>query len=94
MARFSGGAVLVFGMTLCCLYTAPMAWRSGTFESAAQAQNATSTCSCPPANCQQGFIAGCSVTCQSPQLADCRCEAACNSHTGGASGVNTCECKQ
>ena len=90
------GLVMLAVVTLSLGYfsAAPRSWLSGGVgEQVAQAESPSNSCSCPAANCEGGNIAGCSVECQSPQVASCSCQAACNSHTGGASGENSCICQ-
>jgi len=90
------GIIVVVTLALSVGYfsAAPSSWQNSSIgQRMAQAQSPDNACSCPAADCEGGYIAGCSVACQGPQVATCSCQAACNSHTGGASGENTCICR-
>jgi len=94
MKRAGFVVLAVLGLSVGYLSAAPVSWLSGGMGGrVAQAQSPSNACSCPAADCEGGYIAGCSVACQSPEVATCSCQAACNSHTGGASGENSCTCQ-
>ena len=66
--------------------------RRGGLPSSASVALAASSYDCPETQCDNGKVAGCSVTCPAGQDAECACAGFCDTN-GNAAVLNRCACQ-